>query len=154
MTSSAQVEAKFLSTVFTHSSLVAITPNVVTYDFIEDSEPELDPISHQGEINTFQLLVGRGEEVAALGRIDLKFTIQIGYYRSKNTFGGNWRAVRDVFDVLNDRIRAVLYPDLDGAVDFYTTSPAPPRIAAKRLFQQDLWEGIIRLEATKAVNLN
>ena len=149
MTSSAQVVQLFETQVFNHSSIVAVSPNVLTYDIVRDSEPELDRLYHQQEISFWVLLVGRGEVINTTGPRELIFDIAIQLFREKDTSGDNWKAVRDGIDALTDRVAATLYNDSGGLFDYLEVQSGPPTIQQQNEFETQVWRGLFTYRAFK-----
>ena len=149
MTSSATLVTLFKTEVFDHASIQAVSPNLITYDIVRDSEPELKRLYHAQEISFWNLLIRRAEDSAVTGVRNFTFDVQILLFLEKDTSGDNWKRVRDGFETLTDRVGETIFDDSSGTVDYITPQSSPVQIAQLNEFETICWRGEYNYQATK-----
>lgn len=144
MTTSEQVEAVIISNVFDDAALKAnFTDQVILGKQDEIAEDEMLDNSDNNQVDFFELIVERDENVEGLQNRTFQFRIEIGYYVQKS--GGNTAhtKVRNGLEAVQDLISATLYPDMEILDYFEFVSGAAIAEAIKS--QTDCWGGTLTL---------
>jgi hypothetical protein len=149
MTTSAQLVTLFTTDVFQHSSVSLYSTNLIPYDIVRDSEPELERLYLNQEINAFVLLITRGEQIIDLSARQFAFNINITYFRAKDTSGNNWGAVRNAFEAIADRVYSQLVSGSSALIDILEPQAGPPQITQVNEFEEQVWRGVFNYTALK-----
>lgn len=149
MTTATQLVTLLTTDVFQHSTVSTFTTNLIPYDIVRDSEPELNRLYLGQEVNAFILLVNRGEEIIDLGGRQFVFDINITYFRDKDTSGNNWALVRNAFEAISDRVFSVLHSGTSPLVDIIAAQNGPAQITQVNEFESQVWRGVYNYRALK-----
>jgi hypothetical protein len=118
MTTSADIEAEFITRVFADSDLqTTYSSKLIRYALAEEAEIEITAISLVQRINFFQLLIRRQDIIEGLQVRSLQFPIQIRYTVEKDAQNLAYQKVRDGLELVQDLVREELYPEIGGLVD-------------------------------------
>lgn len=149
MTTSAQLVTLFTTDIFQHSSITTFSTNLIPYDIVRDSEPELERLYQNQELNAFVLLITRGEQIIDLSARQFVFDINITYFRAKDTSGNNWGLVRNAFEAITDRVFSQITSGSSPLLDIIEAQNGPPQITQVNEFEEQVWRGVFNYRAFK-----
>lgn len=111
MTTIAAVKAVWLSEVFEHTDILAITDKILNYEITQDSEVELSVGYYQTEINFFEYLISKSERIVEVGgqsSPQYQFDVDVRYTLEQKPGGANYIAVNAAIETLCTVVRTEL----------------------------------------------
>ena len=153
MTTSAEIRTALETSVFSRSSLLAITDNVLFYAMTEGSEKELSAIYSGQQINAFQVLVSRAISQMMTGAELHTFDVEISYFKAKDTEGQAWVDCLDALDTVIDEVRSQLGNTWNGLIDYWTLTTEAPAVEPRVIDSTEAWRSSVLLQcfATNAL---
>lgn len=139
MTTSAQIRSAWETAIWEHATVIAMTDRIYDYDLTFLSTKETARLRYEQEINFFQCLVSRGQELRISSQIRQLFTVSIIYARESNVDGSNYHAVIDNMETVDGLIQSQLGTTWSGTVDYYQLQNGPPTIQERLIDSKPVW---------------
>lgn len=155
MTTSADVRAVWLASVFQNASILAITDKALDYEITERSELELSKGYFQTELNFFEYVITRSEEsylqIGGINSPQYRFLVEVRYTKQKDPQGQAFAEVIDALELLVTTVKLQLGDTWGGTVDFQEnpTSIEAPQTAA--INGTDCFRAVARFSALKQI---
>ena len=117
MTSIADVQAVWLAEVFQNSAITAITTNILDYQFVDESQAEVEQLyKHDGdgvgEINFFEYLVENPNEtiieVGGQANPEKQFVVDVRYTKALDVAGNAENEIKAAIETIKDTVRTEL----------------------------------------------
>lgn len=153
MTSSATIDAAWLTNVWENTSIKAITPNYYQYAITEDSEAEVSKTYYGAEINFWQATTTRANRLEIAKGGVYEYSLVVDYILQKDTTGDAWKDVRNAFETLFSVVQAWSHTWGD-TVDYWQTQDGPPEISEIDLAGTPCWRGRYNFKAFKEVSFS
>ena len=113
MTSIADVEAVWVSNVFEHADILAITTSILDHEYQADTQTELEELYQEGalgigELNFFEYEINKSEAIIEVGGAqapEYKFDVDVRYTRALDVEGNTQKQVIAAIETLCDTVR-------------------------------------------------
>lgn len=148
MSTAAQVDTAWLE-LWNHETIQAITPQIHQFAITELSEFETSKLYHGQEINFIQAICGRSVAKENTQRLSYEYTVEISYFRHKDTEGETWIEVRDFFDTLYSLVVSELGHKWGDTVDFWKPQTGPATITDFLIDEEVAWKGTYQFQGYK-----
>lgn len=152
MTTAAQVRSAFSTSVFGHSSIVAISPKVLFFEVAPESESEIDDIYYQNQVNFFECVVSRGESYPLIGGADkarYQYLVEVRYTKERDPDGSNSNDAQDAINTLCSIVASELGSDWGGLVDVAEPQEGVTEQTTATVAGVTCFRAIYRFQATK-----
>lgn len=154
MTTCAAIDAAWLTGVWQHATIKAITPICFQFGFTQESEPEISRGMYGTELNFFEAVSARENVFEMTGGLVYHFTVEVSYYIEQDTTGEAWTDVRNAFESLFTVVRESLGATWGDTVDFWRPQEGPPEIEETTLGSANCWRGNYKFFATKQISIS
>lgn len=148
MTTSATIEAAWLTSIWNSATIQAITPKCFQYDIIQDSETDIAQFYNAGEINCFIALTSLAPRYIGTNTTRTDIQVAVDYYRQKDTSGAHWTECRDAIETLYALVVSALGFTWSGTVSFWEGSEKPPEISEADIKGVKCWRARFVFTAT------
>lgn len=114
MTSIATVEAVWVSNVFEHADILAITTKILDHEYQDESQTELEELYLEdtegiGQLNFFEYSIGRAERIIEVGgqaNPQYQFDVDVQYTKTQDVEGNAPSEVRAAIEILCNTVRS------------------------------------------------
>lgn len=158
MSTAAQVQAAWLTNIWNHATIQAITTQILGYEATDLSESELAaqfevPSNGISRVNFVQYLVTRTQQFAITNALVYSYSVKIDYFLSTDVDGTSWGQVRDFFDTVFNLVLSQMHPSWGDTVDYYQPQSGPAEITKTQILTEPCWQGRYIYTATKQVSI-
>ena len=153
MSSLAQIRAEWLTSVFGHSSIQALTAKVYDRPILTDSISEDALLRHQQDVNYFyfaalgfvddQLMVGSG------GAFQYNFVVDVVYTVEDKPTNGAFNKVNDGLELVQLLVESEMGSTWNGLVSDYRREKTIPSVSPIVINNCECWQGSQRYTAEK-----
>ena len=140
---SADIEAAWAEKIWSHGTILDITPRFYPYDVSAESEFDVEKLCDDGVVNFFLAKTQRLAEPILTQQTRYTFSVEVQYYLQQTDVAeSTYQAVRDTLESLDDLVRSELGKTWDGTVD-YTPGGRPTPIRQVVISGRQCWTGSI-----------
>lgn len=146
---SADIEAVWLTAIWSHRTILDMTPIFFPYDVSVESEFDLDRLCYEGQVNFFLAKTQRLAEPLIINQTRYTFGVEVQYYLQQADISENtYPIVRDRLETLDDLVRSELSKTWEGTVD-YSPGGRPTPLRQVPIGGRQCWTGGIAYTAIK-----
>ena len=161
MSTAAQVQAAWVSAIWQHATITAITDKIYGYEVTTASEKEVNNISFDQGINFIEHVTTRTpgqRELGGQGSALCTFLVEVRYtkekYKPGDAFDGDaFTDVRNFFDTLVGLIESELGSNWDSSVDYFDYPDAGLELIEQEVAGRACWRGIQRFQGVQYTTL-
>jgi len=154
MTTCAGIFHTFSSNVFGHASIRTITPQVLSFEVMPESEVEIQGIYYGTEINFIECVVSRAVSYPQIGGTtaspEYTYLVDIRYTREKDTEGAAYTIVRDTIESIVDLTFSQLGHNFGGLVDYARVQEEAPTITSEQVAGRECFRSVIKFQGKLA----
>ncbi len=148
MTTSAAIDAVWLSTIWNSATIQALTTKIFQYDIIQDSETEIVKFYQDGEVNAFMALTSQSAKYIGASVTSTEIQVAVDYFRQKDPSGANWTAARGNMETLYNLVVSALGTTWGSTVAFWVGQEKPLEITETDIKGVKCWRARFVYTAT------
>lgn len=148
MTTSAAIDAVWLSTIWNSATIQALTTKIFQYDIVQDTEAEISKFYKDGEVNCFVALTSQASRYIGTSITRTDISVTVDYYRQKDASGAHWTEARNNIETLYALVVSALGFTWGGTVSFWEGQDKPVDISETDIKGVKCWRARFVFTAT------